>query len=75
MLGVADRSVLYDLVRALIAGDAATVPGIVGDLADEGYDLATVARDFLACCAISWWRAWCPSPTSCWISPTKSALT
>ncbi|MEI8254605.1 MAG: DNA polymerase III subunit gamma/tau [Deltaproteobacteria bacterium] len=48
LLGVANRSVLYDLVRALIAGDAARVLTIVQTVANEGYDLATFARDFLA---------------------------
>ncbi len=48
LLGVANRSVLYDLVRALIAGDGARVLTIVQTVANEGYDLATFARDFLA---------------------------
>jgi DNA polymerase-3 subunit gamma/tau len=48
LLGVANRSVLYDLSRALITGDAARVLAIVQSIANEGYDLATFAKDFLA---------------------------
>ena len=48
LLGVANRSVLYDLARALLVGDAAKVLSIVQSVANEGYDLATFARDFLA---------------------------
>jgi DNA polymerase-3 subunit gamma/tau len=48
LLGVADRKVLYDLARALIAGDAAGALGHIQAIAREGYDLPSVARDFLA---------------------------
>src|SRR5580698_1538503 len=47
VLGVADRSVLYRLAEAVLAGDAATGVRLVGDLAQQGYDLPHVARDFL----------------------------
>jgi len=48
VLGVASRQVLYDLARALVDGDAARCLGIVGELANQGYDVATVARDVLS---------------------------
>ena len=48
VLGVAVRAVLYRLSEAVIGGDAATSVRIVGELAQQGYDLPHVARDFLA---------------------------
>jgi DNA polymerase-3 subunit gamma/tau len=48
LLGVADRRVLYDLARAVLAGEAANGLGHLQSIAREGYDLPTVARDFLA---------------------------
>ena len=48
VLGVADRLVLHRLAEALIAGDPAACLRIVGELAQEGYDLPHVARDILA---------------------------
>jgi DNA polymerase-3 subunit gamma/tau len=48
VLGVAGREVLYRLSEAVIGGDAATSVRIVGELAQQGYDLPHVARDFLA---------------------------
>jgi DNA polymerase-3 subunit gamma/tau len=48
VLGVADRSVLHGLAAALVAGDASGCLRIVGELAQQGYDLPHVARDFLA---------------------------
>src|SRR5208282_4293540 len=48
VLGVADRVVLHRLAEALITGDAAAALRIVGDLAQQGYDLPHTARDFLA---------------------------
>lgn len=48
VLGVASHSVLYDLAGALISGDAARSLSIVSDLANQGYDIAHVARDLLA---------------------------
>jgi DNA polymerase III subunit gamma/tau len=48
VLGVASHSVLYDLTSALLGGDAARCLSIVADLANQGYDIAHVARDLLA---------------------------
>ncbi len=48
VLGVADRLVLHRLADALVGGDPATCLRIVGELAQEGYDLPHVARDILA---------------------------
>ncbi|UQA60799.1 DNA polymerase III subunit gamma/tau [Polyangium aurulentum] len=48
VLGVADRSVLHGLAAALVAGDASGCLRIIGELAQQGYDLPHVARDFLA---------------------------
>src|SRR5687768_13695130 len=48
VLGVASRSVLYDLARALLAGDARRCLSLVAELSDQGYDVVHVARDFLS---------------------------
>src|SRR5262249_11791316 len=48
VLGVADRVVLHRLAEAVLAGDAGKCVAIVGELAEQGYDLPHVARDFLA---------------------------
>jgi DNA polymerase III subunit gamma/tau len=48
VLGVADREVLHRLAESLVAGDPAACVRIVGDLAQQGYDLPHVARDILA---------------------------
>ena len=48
VLGVASHSVLYELSSALLGGDAARCLGIVAELANQGYDIAHVARDLLA---------------------------
>jgi DNA polymerase-3 subunit gamma/tau len=48
VLGVAEREVLHRLAEALITGDAASALRIVGDLANQGYDLPHTARDFLS---------------------------
>src|SRR5688572_16137577 len=48
VLGVASHSVLYELSSALLAGDAERCLSIVADLANQGYDIAHVARDLLA---------------------------
>ncbi|HEX3595883.1 MAG TPA: DNA polymerase III subunit gamma/tau, partial [Polyangiaceae bacterium] len=48
VLGVASRQVLHDLAAALVAGDASGCLSIVAQLANQGYDMATVARDVLA---------------------------
>jgi DNA polymerase-3 subunit gamma/tau len=47
VLGVASRSVLYDLARALLSGDARRCLSVVAELSDQGYDVVHVARDFL----------------------------
>ena len=48
VLGVADRVVLHRLAEAVLTGDAAACVAVVGDLAQQGYDLPHTARDFLA---------------------------
>jgi DNA polymerase-3 subunit gamma/tau len=48
VLGVAARSVIHQVAKALIAGDAASCLGIVADLSDQGYDVTQVARGILA---------------------------
>jgi DNA polymerase-3 subunit gamma/tau len=48
VLGVASRKVLHDLASALVAGDGVRCLEITGDLANQGYDMAHVAKDFLA---------------------------
>ena len=48
VLGVASRQVLHDIARALVEGDAARCLDVVKGLANQGYDIATVARDLLA---------------------------
>jgi DNA polymerase-3 subunit gamma/tau len=48
VLGVASHSVLYELSSALVAGDASRCLSIVADLANQGFDIAHVARDLLA---------------------------
>jgi DNA polymerase-3 subunit gamma/tau len=48
VLGVASHSVLYELASALLGGDAARSLSIVSELANQGYDIAHVARDLLS---------------------------
>lgn len=48
VLGVASRQVLHDLASALVLGDAGKCLEIVGQLANQGYDIAVVARDALS---------------------------
>ena len=48
VLGVAARSVIHQIAKGLLAGDAAACLGIVADLADQGYDVIQVARGILA---------------------------
>ena len=48
VLGVASRQVLHDIAGALVAGDAARALAVVAALANQGYDMAHVARDLLA---------------------------
>ena len=47
VLGVAARSVLHQLSAAVVDHDPATCLKVVADLAEQGYSLANVARDFL----------------------------
>ncbi len=47
-LGVASRQVLHDIARALVGGDAARCLDVTASLANQGYDVANVARDLLA---------------------------
>jgi DNA polymerase-3 subunit gamma/tau len=48
VLGVASRKVLHDVANALVSGDAARCVAVVSELANQGYDVGTVARDLLA---------------------------
>jgi DNA polymerase-3 subunit gamma/tau len=48
VLGVASRQVLHDVARALVDGDPTRCLEIVASLSNQGYDVATVARDLLA---------------------------
>jgi DNA polymerase-3 subunit gamma/tau len=48
VLGVANRTIFHDLGRALLMGDAAACIGVVDRLAQQGFDLAHVAKDILA---------------------------
>lgn len=47
VLGVADRMVLHDLAMALVTGNAAACLEVVARLAQQGFDLAHVAKDVL----------------------------
>src|SRR4051794_39884653 len=48
VLGVAGRGVLQRISHALVEGNAKGCLEIVAELADQGYDIAHVARDILA---------------------------
>lgn len=48
LLGVADRKVLYDLVRAMLAGDAPAAVKMIDAIGREGYDLPNVAKSLLS---------------------------
>jgi DNA polymerase-3 subunit gamma/tau len=48
VLGVAARSVIHQIAKGLISGDAASCLGIVADLSEQGYDVMQVARGILA---------------------------
>jgi DNA polymerase-3 subunit gamma/tau len=48
VLGVAARSVIHQIAKGLLAGDAAACLGIVTDLFEQGYDVIQVARGILA---------------------------
>jgi DNA polymerase-3 subunit gamma/tau len=47
VLGVADRKILHELATALVGGDAGACLGVVDRLAQQGFDLAHVAKDVL----------------------------
>jgi DNA polymerase III subunit gamma/tau len=47
VLGVADRAILHELASALVAGDAAVCLSVVERLAQQGFDIAHVAKDVL----------------------------
>ncbi|MFO0566439.1 MAG: DNA polymerase III subunit gamma/tau [Polyangiaceae bacterium] len=48
VLGVASHQVLYQIARALVAGDAVRCLEVVADLARQGHDVSHVARDLLS---------------------------
>jgi DNA polymerase-3 subunit gamma/tau len=48
VLGVADRAILHELASALVSGDAATALKVVDRIAQQGFDLAHVAKDILS---------------------------
>jgi len=48
VLGVAARSVLHEISKGLLAGDAAGCLEVTKRLADQGYDIVQVARGILA---------------------------
>lgn len=47
-LGIASRTVLYDLTRAVLAGDTQKALQIVAAIAEQGFEMPHVAKDFLA---------------------------
>jgi DNA polymerase-3 subunit gamma/tau len=47
VLGVASHEVLYSLTKDLLAGNAEGCLRKVGEIADQGFNLSTVARDLL----------------------------
>jgi DNA polymerase-3 subunit gamma/tau len=47
VLGIASRKILHDLGRALVSHDTEQCLRIVNQLANQGFDLSHVARDFL----------------------------
>ena len=48
VLGVAGRKVLHELAFSLVGADAAECLRIVGQIANQGFDLSYFARDFLS---------------------------
>lgn len=48
VLGVASRGALLELGRALVGGEPEKCLGIVGSLADQGFDIPHVTRDVLS---------------------------
>ena len=47
VLGVPSRGALYDVARALLSGAPETCLRVVGELADQGFDIPHLARDLL----------------------------
>ncbi len=47
VLGVADRSVMHDLGAAILGGDATGALDIARAIAEQGFDVVHVAKDFL----------------------------
>ncbi len=47
VLGVADREILHELATAMVGGDGAAALKVIDRLAQQGFDLAHVARDVL----------------------------
>jgi DNA polymerase-3 subunit gamma/tau len=47
VLGVADRKVMHDLSRAILTGDAKGAIDVITQVAEQGFDLLHVARDFM----------------------------
>jgi DNA polymerase-3 subunit gamma/tau len=47
VLGVADRKVMHDLSRAVLGGDPKGAVDVVTQIAEQGFDLLHVARDFM----------------------------
>ncbi len=62
VLGVASRSVLHEVARALVHGQPARCLEIVQTLADQGYDMSHVARDLLGLLRDLVVAAVCPDP-------------
>jgi DNA polymerase III subunit gamma/tau len=48
VLGVAARSIIHEIAKGLLSGDATTCLRIVADLAEQGYDVIQVARGILS---------------------------
>jgi DNA polymerase III subunit gamma/tau len=47
-LGIASRTVMYDLTRSVLSGDATKALRIVDAIARQGFEIPHVAKDFLA---------------------------
>jgi DNA polymerase-3 subunit gamma/tau len=48
VLGVADRTVLHALASSLLEGNAAKALSVIHEVAEQGFDVPHVAKDFLA---------------------------
>lgn len=47
-LGIASRTVMYDLARSVLSGDATKALHVVDAIARQGFEIPHVAKDFLA---------------------------